>query len=260
MIDEPCCTTPAGKTLTYRELESQAAAMRRALEGVWSKCSKEHWPRVGEALKANAGEGILQEIEKTRYERDLLRRPVRMMVEAINSYEKRILLPDFVVGGYPSEPAEVVRTEFTIDELRETKLALQYVEATPERLAVMKDALETIAACSDFKNPAEELTDNSAEIDTLTRQIPRWAHIALNPVSLPKADYVEIDGNLQTAIRYEQALREMAAWAEEFSEDQPPHEISHALMVEMPSHAEEALDPPNPVADYEGFEKNSPPF
>lgn len=247
------------QVLSHEKLEAQAATMRRALEDVWSKCGKEMWPSIGEALEANAGKALLEEIQEARYQRDLLRRPVRMMVEALDSHESANLIPRAKTEKPPDGGLEGIRTEFLIHELKDAKLALQYVEATPEHLAIMEGSLENIAACSNFQHQHEDPTDNEAEFDTLTRQIPRWVHRALNPVSLPDADAVETDERLAAAIRYEEALRRIATYAEDYSEV-PPHEISHALMVDLPDLAEKALYPTDPVAEVEDFDENSIPF
>lgn len=70
------------------------------------------------------------------------------------------------------------------------------------------------------------------------------------------------------AIHYEDSLRRIAAYPENYSDGTPGHEVSHTLMVELPDLAEKALcptdktdpgEPEDPAAEVENFNEGSIP-
>jgi hypothetical protein len=231
---------------SYEELEAQAAAMRAALEDVWSVCSKEHWQQVGVALEKEAGKQLVEELEKTRYLRDLLRQPAAYLTEVLHRHEQQVLILKRSAKSVFDSDDDCLEFILKLGNLREAHNALQAVEATPERIGRMKAALEEIEAYGKFRPVHEDLTEaKKAELHALTKEIPRKAHRALNFSSLPETTDPVVDESLAVARRYEEALRQIATRAEDYSEEQPDLEISHALMVEMPHDAQEALYPPD---------------
>lgn len=245
---------------SYEELEAQAAAMRGALEEVWSVCSKEHWPRVGDALKPDAGRELLEELEKTRHERDLLRYPLRDIVPFLDSHDQAVLLSRNPLNHIPNDDEDCIELQVQLGLLRDARKALQAVEATPEKISGMKRALGEIEAYSNFSSDVESLEDEKkTEIHALTSEIPYVAYKALLFSSLPDPPDIIVDESLAEARRYERALREIAARAADYLEEQPGHEISHALIVEIPTDATNALYPEDHVdpAAYNDFDPDS---
>ena len=231
---------------SYEELEAQAAAMRAALEDVWSVCSREHWQQVGKALEGDAGKHLLEELAKIRYERDLLRHPVEDLVTVLDRHDRAVLLDRSFTDPIPDHDEHHIEHELQLGDLRAARKALQAVEATPDKIGRMKTALQEIEGYSHFRADVEDRTDaKEAELDALAREIPRKAYRALNSSSLPATPDLMEDATLAEARRYEEALRQIAVRAAHYSEEQPDLEISHALMVEMPHDAHEALNPPD---------------
>ena len=231
---------------SYEELEAQAAAMRAALEDVWAICGREHWQQVGKALKDDAGKNLLEELEKVRYERDILRRPVEDLVTILDHHDRADLLDRSFTDPIPDHNEHYIEHELQLGDLRAARKALQTVKATPEKVGRMKTALEEIESYSDFRADVEDLQDvKKAELDALAREIPRKAYQALDFSSLPEPPDLIQDETLAEARRYEAALRQIAVRAANYSAEQPDLEISHALMVEIPHDAHEALNPPD---------------
>lgn len=229
---------------SYQELEAQAAAMRAALEDVWSVCSKEHWPQVGVALQYDAGKELLEELRNSRYQRSLLRQPAAYLTEVLHRHEQQVLILKRSCEPVFDSDDDGLEFILKLGNLREARYALQAVEATPERIGLMKAALEGIESYSKFRADIQDLAEaKKAELYALTSEIPLKAHRAINFSSLPEPPDLIVDETLAEARRYEEALRQIAIRAADYSEEQPDLEISHALMVEMPHDAHEALYP-----------------
>ena len=229
---------------SYEELEAQASAMRDALEDVWSVCSKTHWQQVGEALKPDAGKRILEELEKARYERDLLRHPLQDIVPFLDRHDQDVILSRNPAEPVPKDDEDCIELEVQLGVLRDARKALQAVEATPEKISRMKEALEQIEAYSKYlSEDAGTIECKTTELRILSEEIPYMAYKALLFSSLPQSPDIVVDERLAEARRYEKALREIATRAADFSQEQPGEEISHALIVEIPNDATDALYP-----------------
>lgn len=231
---------------SYEELEAQAAAMRAALEDVWSVCSKEHWQQVGVTLEKDAGKELLEELHRVRYGQGLLRRSAEYLAEVLHRHEQQVLVLKRSAKPVFDSDDDCLEFILKLGNLRGARDALQAVGATTEKIRCMKAALEEIQAYSKFRPVHEDLTDaKKSELHALSKEIPRKAHRALNFSSLPETTDLVVDESLAEARRYEEALRQIATRAADYSEEQPDLEISHALMVEIPHDAQEALYPPD---------------
>ena len=187
---------------------------------------------------------LKEELEKARHERDLLRRPVRYLAEKLESHERNVFLSRNHHDPIPDDDEDCLRIEMQLGSLREARDALQAVEATPEKISRMREALERFHDYNEYDTQVEDLLmEEIHELKILTRELPYVAYRALHFSSLPEVNGLEVDEILGDARRYEKALREIAARGESFSERQPANEISHALMVELPDDAARALYP-----------------
>lgn len=230
--------------LSYEELEAQAAAMRGALEGVWAVCSREMWPKVGRALEPPAGKELLERLAKMRRERNLLRDPVRILADIFDDNEQRKRLWTGFINPYDLEDDDYLEVRIELSLVRQARDALREVEATPEKIRAMKNALQRIEAYKDYGYGSEgsgARADKDEALRLLRRHIPQDAHQSLEPTGLPRPDDQSPSEWLAEAGRLEDTLRSIAARAESFTDGQPENEIFHALMVEFPTEATKAL-------------------
>lgn len=226
-----------------RELEAHAAQMREALQEVWDRCSREHWPRVGEALGSSAGDTLYARLKRLEAERDALAAALRPFEQILADHEQRVAEAARFSHWIPDGDQDVADVELRFAELRRARQALLFAEATPERIAALEEALLHVEAYQHFDRsgtvPKPEL------LRAVTKDIPKIAADALEAAPgppTPGAPLVHDEALTDRLTVLKEALREILIRGGHVHEDSADHELAHALCVEIPDIARTALD------------------
>lgn len=230
---------------SYEELEARAACMREALEEVWALCSKEHWPGVGRALEGGAGEETLRRLRAAERGRNLLAAAIRPLAEALESNDALVAEAVEHSAWIPDSDDDPVEVDIRLGPLRTARAALEAVEATPERVRVLEDALRKVESYADLREGSSLPTGPTKAriLHILKEEIPSEVARALEFGRLrpPPRDPAE-EELARKAHDYEWALGEIVRDAGYYNDDQQEHELCHALQVELSDVARQVLD------------------
>ena len=227
---------------------AEVAAIREALEEVWRICSHEHWPKVGAALREDAGVALLGRLTRAEADRDLLIAALRPFVETLEAHDAYVdaaashslSLPD--ADGDPIQMEEIPLRDY-----RHARRTLKAVQATPERAAGLERALVSLEGFANIRTGDAEIPKGFI-LRQLNEEIPVLVArtLAAEPPPTPRsADPVprEADELLIRKIgNYERALRDIGDFAPFANADQKEHELLHMLEVEIPELARGTLD------------------